>query len=42
MKLIQVKTLHIINHECDTLRTVKVYTIFGITLLTKTEPAHNL
>jgi len=36
MKLVKVKTLHIFNNECEVLRTIKVFTIFGVTLFTKT------
>lgn len=36
MKLVKVKTLHIFNNNCDVLRTIKVVTIFGMTIFTKT------
>ena len=36
MKIIKVKTLHIFNNEFEVLRTIKVVTLFGITLFTKT------
>lgn len=36
MKLVKVKTLHIFNNDCKVLRTIKVFTIFGVTLFTKT------
>lgn len=43
MKLIKVKTMHIINHECDMLKTLKVFTIFGFVIFTKiVEPQHYL
>ncbi|WP_255478546.1 hypothetical protein [Flavobacterium sp. Sd200] len=36
MKIVKVKTLHIFNNDCQVLRTIKVFTIFGFTLFTKT------
>jgi hypothetical protein len=36
MKLVKVKTLHIFNNDSEVLRTIKVFTIFGVTLFTKT------
>jgi len=36
MKIIKVKTLHIFNNDCEILRTIKIVTLFGVTLFTKT------
>jgi len=36
MKIIKVRTLHIFNNNCEILRTIKVVSLFGITLFTKT------
>jgi len=43
MKLIKVKTMHIINNECNMLKTLKVFTVFGLVIFTKiVEPQHYL
>jgi hypothetical protein len=43
MKLIKVKTMHIINNECNMLKTLKVFTVFGFVIFTKiVEPQHYL
>lgn len=43
MKFIEVKTMHIINHECNMIKTLKVFTVFGLVIFTKiVEPQHRL
>ncbi|WP_256386671.1 hypothetical protein [Flavobacterium psychrotrophum] len=36
MKLVKTKTMHIFSKDCNVLRTIKVVTIFGFTIFTKT------
>ncbi|MFP9112343.1 hypothetical protein ACLI1A_00240 [Flavobacterium sp. RHBU_3] len=36
MKIVKVKTLHIFNNDCDVLRTIKVVTVCGNTIFTRT------
>ncbi len=36
IRLVKVKTLHIFDNDYQVLRTIKVFTLFGITLFTKT------